>query len=68
MKVEKSESFYILVYLLELIIKIWQFGNFIFEIEQSWVIFFHDKTFVEVKTIFFRSNFGKISPKKGHCP
>jgi hypothetical protein len=27
MKVEKPESFYILVYLLELIIKIWQFGN-----------------------------------------
>jgi hypothetical protein len=32
MKLEKKESFYILGYLLELIIKIWRFGILFFEI------------------------------------
>jgi hypothetical protein len=36
------ESFYILGYLLEHIVKTWRFGNFLsFEIWQIWVIFFH---------------------------
>jgi hypothetical protein len=40
---EKTKSFYILNYLWELIINIWQFGNF-----------YHEKSFVQIKIIFFQ--------------
>jgi hypothetical protein len=44
MKVEKKpESFHILGYLLELIIKIWQFGKTNLEIWRIWAIFSHGK-------------------------
>jgi hypothetical protein len=33
------------------------------EIWWIWVIFFHQKSFVYAKTIFFRFKFGKILPK-----
>jgi len=46
-KKKKQESFYILGYLLELIIKIWRFGKkFVFEIWRIWAIFFKGKSFV----------------------
>jgi len=43
----KTGSFYILGYLVELIIKIWQLGNFFFlEIWRIWApLFFHGKSF-----------------------
>jgi len=43
-------------FLLEIIIKIWQFGFFFFfTIWRIWFIFFYEKSFVEVEIIYFRS-------------
>jgi hypothetical protein len=62
-----KKSFYILGYLLELIIKIWQFG-FIFFLSKSdtfgpffipWKILF-----VKIKIMFFRSKICNFSPQK----
>ncbi len=39
MKVKKTKPFYILGYLLEVIIRLWQFGNFKIKIWWIWAIF-----------------------------
>jgi hypothetical protein len=57
------ESFYILCYVLELIIKIWQFGKTILNLVNLGH-FFHGKSFVQVEIIFSRLKFGKFSPQK----
>jgi len=46
-KIKKiKNSFYILGYPLELIILIWLFGFFFFEIWRVWGFFFHENPFV----------------------
>jgi len=66
MKVEKkSESFYIVGYQLEHIIKIWQFGFYFILKSGNFGPFFREKSFVQVEIIFFWvkiwRKFGKIS-------
>ncbi len=53
MKLEKqTEIFYILNYLLELIIKNWQSGDFFFEFWRIWAIFFRGKSLYRSKSYF----------------
>ncbi len=60
----KTGSFYTLGYLLELIIKIWQSGNFFFAKSGKFGLFFPRKIlYIYVEIIFWRLKFGKILPK-----
>ncbi len=61
---KKTWSFYIPGYVLELIIKIWQFEKKIFKIWQIWVIFSMKNPLYWLKIIFFRSKSGENSPVK----
>jgi hypothetical protein len=47
-KKKKTESFYILGYLMELIIKIWCSGNFFSKSGELGLFFFHKKSFLSV--------------------
>jgi hypothetical protein len=55
---KKSESFYILGYLLELIIKFWRFEK---KIPSTFFQFSHEKSLAEVEIIIFMSKFGENS-------
>ncbi len=61
---EKTESFFILGYLLELIIKIWRFGKTLFEIWRIWVFFFTKYPLCRSKSFFSGENFAKFTSKR----
>ncbi len=64
---KKTESFYILGCLLELIIKIWWFGKNSFEIWRIWAIFSTEYPSYRLKSYFPGWNLVKLHPKKNHC-
>ncbi len=62
---KKSESFYILGYLLKLIIKTLMIWNLFFcKIWWIWAMFLMENPLYSSKSFFFRSKFGKTSPPK----
>jgi hypothetical protein len=62
---KNPESFYISSYLLELVIKIWQFENkHSFKIWRIWPFSFIKNPLYWSKSYFFRSTFGEISEGK----
>ncbi len=64
MEEKKTESFYILGYLLELIIKIWQSGNCFLEIWIILAIFSMENPLRRLKSYFSGRNFGKNFAQK----
>jgi hypothetical protein len=63
-KRKRKRYFYVLGYLVELIIKIWQPQNIYILNIVNLGHFFHENLLYRLRSIFFKSKFGKIFPKK----